>query len=460
MALPPRALRGLVNCGNSCFTNVVLQALIACQPFRRLILQCEKVGVGEADGLVQKFIRLMGEMTVRKKGAHEHGEANGITKNEHGSKAESVHANGWNYTGNGSKNGQQGARGGNVKAVGDDGEKKRENGLMVEEPLLADWFYDVFPGSGPRGVGGASGGSQEDAEEFLSFVLNGLHEELVALSKEADSSYDWDNASNSSDLTENGVVSRKMEDSREDRTEPRSSWRPNGVWNGWHDEGEEGVWEEMTRKGKTVEVRGGSFAESGITDIFGGVLRSEVKRGRAKPSVTKEPFFRLSLDIESGMIRDMEHALAAYFEPEQVEGYEEGDEEEVVEMRKQVSLQQAPQVLILHLKRFSHNSVTGALTKVSRMMPFPEILELPAQAGYGVGGKCYVLTAVATHIGKELAGGHYTCDVRWEGDSWVSCDDSKVTRTCLAKVVRKQAYLLFYSLRARTNKNGEEAQGG
>lgn len=456
MSLSPRALRGLVNCGNSCFTNVVLQALMACEPFRRLILQCEKAEIGKADGLVHKFARLVREMTVRAKGAHEHGGANGVVKNGYGSKAESVDANGWSYTGNGNKNGHQGAKGGNSKAVVSDGEKKRENELTVEEPLLADWFYDVFPGSGPRGVGGANGGSQEDAEEFLSFVLNGLHEELVALGKEADSNCDWENTSNGSDSTENGSLFGQTDDRREEKIKSRNSMKANGVWNCWGDGNEGGVWEEMTRKGKTVEVRGGSFAESGITDIFGGVLRSEVKRGRAKPSVTKEPFFRLSLDIESGMIRDVEHALAAYFEPERVEGYEEGDEEEIVEMRKQVSLEQAPQVLILHLKRFSHNSMTGALTKVSRMMPFPGVLELPAQAGYGAGGKCYVLTAVATHIGKELAGGHYTCDVWWEGESWVSCDDSKVTRTSLAKVVRKQAYLLFYSLRTRMKKNGEE----
>lgn len=455
--LPARALRGLVNCGNSCFINVVLQALLACEPFRRLLLQCRELDVAEGvprekESLLGKFVRLAGEMTVKDEpeGMNGHSGVNGTGKtgvvggygvNEHGARG--------------------GANG--VAGKGSTGKGRRENGFLAEDPLLPDFFYDVFPGSIGGAATGKTGsvGSQEDAEEFLSFVLNQLHEELVELEKRADPEDDFEHVNGKqngqiSPVTANGVI-----------TAGKSASVGNGVWNGSHaklieDSPEKGVWEEITRKGKTVEIRGGDFAQSGITDIFGGALRSEVKRGRAKPSVTREPFFRLSLDIESGMIRDVEHALTAYFEPEQLEGYTveiaRGGGQETVDARKQVLLHTAPQVLILHLKRFSHNTVTGALNKVSRQMPFPEILEVPSQVVYGGGARrSYGLTAVVTHIGKELAGGHYTCDVRWGDESsetWVTCDDSKIGRTTLPKVVRKQAYLLFYSLETHSGKPG------
>lgn len=408
--LPARRLHGLVNGGNGCFINVVLQALLACDAFRQLLHECEHA---PAESLVQKFVRLVREM-------------DGVVDDK--SKC-------------------------NPRAL-------KDGALVKEEAIVADWFYDVFPrssgvGNGTdRSVGNgfavgngvSSGGSQEDAEEFLSFVLNGLHEELVA------------RKTGGIGLEENGLGNGGADDgqfqTRDGRIHTMNG--SGGAWSG----GEDDVWTEMTRSGKSVEIRGGEFAQSGVTDIFGGALRSEVKRAKAKPSVTREPFFSLSLDIESGLIRDVEHALSAYFEAEFLEGYTleggDGGKGLAVDAKKQVLLMQMPKVLILHLKRFSHNSVTGALNKVSRNMAFPEVLRVPGKVMHCAGNrwgcdgeKAYELMAVVTHVGKDLACGHYTCDVRWEGEDgervWFTCDDSKVVRTNMQKVCRKQAYLLFYS---------------
>lgn len=440
MKIPPRALRGLVNCGNSCFTNAVLQALVAVDSFRGLMLRCAELGIGESNGLVQKFVRLVKEMTAVDRGHNGHAEANGSSKLRYGLAEEDGEMNGWIHTANGGKGGNHGGRSEKMENG-----KKRENAFTADEPLVADWFHDVFPGSGvDAGGGGSGGGSQEDAEEFLTYVLNQLHEELVEIEKQA--ACLSDDTSSGSSVTDVIGTNGSVNENGNGKTEGGSGSKGNGVLNGWLEAAENGVWEEMTRKGKTVEVRGGSFSQSGITDIFQGVLRSEVKRLRTKPSVTKEPFYLLGLDIESGMIRDVEDALRAYFEPEQLEGVVV--EDEVVEARKQVAMEKAPEILVLRLKRFSHNSVTGALTKVQRIMAFPEVLELPSQVGYGAAGKKYELSGVVTHIGKDLASGHYTCDLRWAGESWVHCDDSKVVRSSLAKVMRREAYLLFYSMRA------------
>lgn len=407
---------------------MVLQALLACDAFRQLLHECADA---PDQSLVRKFVRLVREMDA---------------------------------------GGPAMANGRTVDAIGNSGGGKevscqplamKDGALVKEEALLADWFYDVFPSSGGttsangRGVangcavgnGGSAGGSQEDAEEFLNYVLNHLHEELMS----------WEGGNN--DKSGGGEVENGENEEGQFHTIDGRIHTMNGSTGGCSG-GEDDVWTEMTRSGKSVEIRGGEFAQSGITDIFGGALRSEVKRARAKPSVTREPFFSLSLDVESGMIRDVDDALKAYFETEFLEGYTmeggDGGKGLAVDARKQVLLMQMPQVLILHLKRFSHNSVTGALNKVSRNMMFPETLRVPgssmhcARNRWGCeGGKAYELMAVVTHVGKELAGGHYTCDVRWDGDDgervWFNCDDSKVVRTNLQKVCRKQAYLLFYS---------------
>lgn len=66
----PGELWGLVNC---CFTNVVLQALMPCEPFRRLKLQQEKPGIGKTDGVVHKLVRLPKVITGRRKLSYEMG---------------------------------------------------------------------------------------------------------------------------------------------------------------------------------------------------------------------------------------------------------------------------------------------------------------------------------------------------------------------------------------------------
>lgn len=351
----------------------------------------------------------------------------------------------------------------------------KEGTLVKEEPILADWFYDVFPSSGSvggqlnghldksnstgrvmnkqnlssvigNGVMNHGSGSQEDAEEFLTYVLNALHEEMV----------EWEGRSGTPAAgTPNGMNEAvSSEDYGISTVDGRIHTMNGGLGDG-RNKDEDNVWTEMTRSGKGVEIRGGEFAQSGVTEIFGGALRSEVKRVRGKASVTREPFFSLSLDIESGLIRDVEHALLGYFEPEILEGYSSGDGSAGGEARKHVLLMQTPQTLILHLKRFSHNSITGALNKVTRNMMFPEVLRVPGKVMHKAGsrwgqdtGPSYQLKAVVTHVGKELAGGHYTADVRWDngkGESaWFMCDDSKIVASSWQKVCRKQAYLLFY----------------
>jgi hypothetical protein len=126
----------------------------------------------------------------------------------------------------------------------------------------------------------------------------------------------------------------------------------------------------------------------------------------------------------------------------------------LVRARKWVAIQDAPNVLAIHLKRFSAFSFTS---KVSRCVPFKHTLQLNSQAsssggcgGGGSGGEHapkqhYMLTGVVVHSGGSLHSGHYVAYVRDGAGHWTCANDSTVYPVSLQEVLSQQAYLLFYS---------------
>lgn len=380
------------------------------------------------------------------------------------------------------------------------------------EPLLPDYLYDALPATGSSSgtdsgsVGGARGqlgrrirnegaavrdlmarGSQEDAQEFLTHVLNALHEELVALIAAPRAASDGQAAGNAGGDGLTNVAS--------------------GTETGGSDVG----WSEVGRGGRTAVVvrSAGEFAQSVVTSIFGGTLRSELIRRDGASSVTREPFLCLQLDVDrGGLVRGLRDALRLYFEPEALEGFTSESTRQAVEARKHVTLDRLPQVLILHLKRFAHNAATGALTKIARAIEFPETLYVEPGLLSSISvapasdHRAYALTGVVTHVGRETAGGHYIVDVRRSAaaevhagvvassplapssagatvpavpaaagprgaphdgaaagngvlpprasaDAWATCDDNIVTDVQPTAVLRRQAYLLFYTRKSQ-----------
>ncbi|KAA8494033.1 Ubiquitin carboxyl-terminal hydrolase 10 [Porphyridium purpureum] len=388
-ALPPDVRtyfpRGFVNIGNTCFINVIAQVLLACVPFRELMLQ---VGASPEHEhplnrapLLAKFSRLVKEVVARP------GELE---------KLESA--------------------------------KQRERAWLNRESLRPDYLYEAVEHSVVAEM--MNRGSQEDAQEFLTHVLNALHEEFIKLGK---------------------VV---MADATLANGGDNQEWEETGT-SGGHgraDAADVEGWEEVGRKGRgAVHIRSTAvLQQSAVTEIFGGVMRSELRWPNSKPSVTREPFMCLQLEIGDRKIRSLEDALQLYFEPETVEGYRSELTREAVEARKHFMIESSPHVLIVHLKRFSYNPETLQPAKVSKRISYPERLTLSptlfstvrtsAQHGQN---RSYRLFAVVIHHGVEVAGGHYTCDV-FQGTEWVACDDSRLSRASSDAVLKRQPYLLFY----------------
>ena len=127
---------------------------------------------------------------------------------------------------------------------------------------------------------------------------------------------------------------------------------------------------------------------------------------------------------------------------------------------KGVRFEKLPQVLILHLKRFSE------VAKLNHELSFDATLELqPFMAEQSADGTAYELFAVIMHAGG-VHSGHYWTYVRCVPGKaschsteqveqmWLQFDDSQISKTTLAEVIRMgtgtgndkdgSAYMLVY----------------
>jgi len=113
---------------------------------------------------------------------------------------------------------------------------------------------------------------------------------------------------------------------------------------------------------------------------------------------------------------------------------------------KKFDIWQAPQILVVHLKRFSQQQRILQPTRLDTLIDFPiDNLDL---SEFVIGPKqvppIYDLYAVSNHFGT-MGGGHYTAHCRHRNDNrWFRYDDSSVSEASAADIVSRAAYVLFY----------------
>lgn len=251
-------------------------------------------------------------------------------------------------------------------------------------------------------------GHQQDAEEFLGFLLAGLHDECVSV------------------MRSQGTLPASTAEA------PLS---PVSTTSGAGDAG----WLEVGPKQKAAITRqsGDPTTSSPLTRIFGGALRSELRVPGLKNSVTLEPYQPLQLDIGSPNINNITDALKGLTKPESLTGDFNSPRGPGTTATKQVFIESLPPILILHLKRFQYDS-SGGTQKIWKRIGYPLDLEMPKEVfppakrgGFAVKGGLprYRLTAVVYHHGKSAAGGHYTVDLlRQDRREWVRVDDTLIRR--------------------------------
>ncbi|XP_029178678.1 ubiquitin carboxyl-terminal hydrolase 20-like isoform X4 [Nylanderia fulva] len=245
------------------------------------------------------------------------------------------------------------------------------------------------------------GYSQQDAQEFLRYLLEGLHEDVNRVT------------------TKLPPIHGDIPDSYTDMQKAVESWK-----------------------------RYLRSEDSMIVDVFVGQLRSSLHCTSCDHvSVTLDPFWDLSLPIpgRSGTVK-LSQCLEHFTREEVLDGDEKPTCSKCQMRRKctkSFSIQKFPKILVIHLKRFS--PMERFRGKLNVMVDFPLTgLDLSAFAAPRVPGCTYNLYGVANHSGTTYSG-HYTayCKHPYSGE-WHEYNDSRVSVVSARSVVSSEAYVLFY----------------
>ncbi|XP_076397802.1 uncharacterized protein LOC100876753 isoform X2 [Megachile rotundata] len=245
------------------------------------------------------------------------------------------------------------------------------------------------------------GYSQQDAQEFLRYLLEGLHEDVNRVTIKPQPIH--------TDIPEMFTDSQKAVES----------------------------WKRYLRS-----------EDSMIVDVFVGQLRSSLRCTSCDHvSVTLDPFWDLSLPIpaRNGTVK-LSQCLEHFTREEVLDGDEKPTCSKCQMRRKctkSFSIQKFPKILVIHLKRFS--PMERYRGKLNVMVDFPLTgLDLSAFAAPRVPGCTYNLYGVANHSGTTYSG-HYTayCKHPYSGE-WHEYNDSRVSVVPARSVVSSEAYVLFY----------------
>ncbi|XP_074597690.1 ubiquitin carboxyl-terminal hydrolase 3-like [Brevipalpus obovatus] len=214
-----------------------------------------------------------------------------------------------------------------------------------------------------------------------------------------------------------------------------------------------------------------------VTAIFGGVLQNEVTcLVCGTESKKHDPFLDLSLNIPQQCSNKSENkdedeslqkchlfdCLSSFIELEELaetELYHCPNCKKKQRFTKRFWVRRLPNVLCLHLKRFWWNNFYR--NKLDTYVEFPisdldmsryVLSEVRETRGSGYGSHLYDLAAVIVHHGTGPASGHYTAYATHE-KSWHHFNDSTVTVCDESTVAKSKAYILFYIRKERSKSN-------
>jgi ubiquitin carboxyl-terminal hydrolase 8 len=249
-----------------------------------------------------------------------------------------------------------------------------------------------------------SGYHQHDSQELLSYLLDGIHEDLNRVKTRP-------------------YVEDKDCDGTKDEQDAIDAWK------------------NYLRRNKSL-----------VVDLFQGQLRNTCKClvcGHA--NIRFEPFMYLTLPI-SDKATSLDECIDLYLHEETLTGADQWYCEKCkkhVDATKKSDLWILPPILIIHLKRFKYNEYGKVGSKNDQSISYPVSqwdLKRYVENRRGV-YPVYDLYAVSNHMGG-LGGGHYTATTlnRFD-DSWYEFNDSqyRTVGESIHEGQSKSAYVLFYN---------------
>ncbi|XP_042202589.1 ubiquitin carboxyl-terminal hydrolase 2a, partial [Callorhinchus milii] len=271
--------------------------------------------------------------------------------------------------------------------------------LSSTEPVSPSEFKTQIQKYAPRFVGY----NQQDAQEFLRFLLDGLHNEV------------------------NRVLTRPKASAEDLDHLP-------------DDEKGKQMWKKYLER-----------EDSRIVDLFVGQLKSSLTCSECGYcSTVFDPFWDLSLPISKkgyGEVSLMD-CIRLFTKEDVLDGDEKPTCYRCKARRrctKKFTIQKFPKILVLHLKRFSESRIRTS--KLSTFVNFPlKDLDLREFSSEHNVNAVYNLYAVSNHSGTTM-GGHYTAYCRHPlSTEWFSFNDSRVSPMTASQVRSSDAYVLFYEL--------------
>ncbi|PZC79840.1 ubiquitin carboxyl-terminal hydrolase 46 isoform X1 [Helicoverpa armigera] len=329
---------GLVNFGNTCYSNSVLQALYFCRPFREKVLEYKAKNKRTKETLLTCLADLFYSIATQK------------------------------------------------KKVGSIAPKKFIARLRKEKEEFDNYM-------------------QQDAHEFLNFLINHINE--IILAERNQSTLKVQKNASGESVTCNG-------------TAPQSA---------------EPTW---------------------VHEIFQGTLTSETRCLNCETVSSKdEHFFDLQVDV--GQNTSITHCLKCFSDTETLcndNKFKCDNCSSYQEAQKRMRVKKLPLILALHLKRFKYMEQYNRHIKVSHRVVFPLELRLfnthfPLQSDDAVNpDRLYDLVAVVVHCGSGPNRGHYISIVKSHG-FWLLFDDDMVDK------IDASAIEDFYGLTSDIQKSSE-----
>mgnify|MGYP003365637291 FL=1 len=126
-----------------------------------------------------------------------------------------------------------------------------------------------------------------------------------------------------------------------------------------------------------------------------------------------------------------------------------------VKAERSVNIDEIPNVLILHLKRYEYSEKENTLTKLFNKLEYPLNLKIEKI------NKNYELSGIVVHLGLDPSHGHYIAVVKNEKFGWLIYDDETVMGINESDVLKfygslenmSGAYVLIYKVKENNSKS-------